>query len=127
MKVAIIGLPKSGKTTIFNTLTKGNAEVTAYSASLSSNVGIAQVHDSRLDTLSQAFHPKKTTPAEVNYVDIGGSLKQTGNKGEMSGELLNYLTTADALLQVVRLFTDEQLPHPEGNIDAERYIGTMDM
>jgi len=127
MKVAIIGLPKSGKTTIFNTLTKGKAEVAAYSSSLTPNIGIARVPDSRLDVLVKAFNPKKITPAEVNYVDISGSLKSTSSKGEIAGELLNYLTTADALLQVVRTFEDIQIPHPDGSIDAERDISTLDM
>ena len=127
MKVAIIGLAKSGKTTIFNTLTKGNAEVTAYSSSLQPNIGIAKVPDSRLDTLTEIFHPKKHTPAEVNYVDIGASLKASSSKGEITGEVLNYLTTADALLQVVRTFEDKNIVHSEGSIDAERDISTMDM
>lgn len=127
MKVAIIGLAKSGKTTIFNTLTKGNAEVTAYSSSLHPNIGIAKVPDPRLHTLTEAFHPKKTTPAEINYVDIGASLKTVSNKGEIVGEVLNYLTTADALLQVVRTFEDKSIVHAEGNIDPERDISTLDL
>ncbi len=127
MKVAIIGLPKSGKTTIFNTLTKGKAEIAAYSSSLTPNIGIARVPDSRLSALAEAFHPRKTTPAEVNYVDIVGSLKSVSSKGEIAGELLNYLTTADALLQVVRTFENNQIPHPEDSIDAERDLSTLDM
>ncbi len=127
MKVAIIGLAKGGKTTIFNTLTKGNAEVTAYSSSLHPNIGIAKVPDPRLLDLTETFHPKKSTPAEVNYVDIGASLKAVSNKGEITGEVLNYLTTADALLQVVRTFEDKNIIHAEGNIDAERDISTMDL
>lgn len=127
MKVAIIGMAKSGKTTIFNTLTKGNAEVTAYSSSLHPNIGIAKVPDPRLIALTETFHPKKSTPAEVTYVDIGASLKAVSNKGEITGEVLNYLTTADALLQVVRTFEDKNIVHAEGNIDVERDISTMDL
>ncbi len=127
MKVAIIGLAKSGKTTIFNTLTKGNAEVTAYSSSLHPNIGIAKVPDPRILSLTETFRPKKSTPAEVNYVDIGASLKASSNKGEITGEVLNYLTTADALLQVVRTFEDKNIVHAEGSIDAERDISTLDL
>ena len=127
MKIAIVGLPKSGKTTIFNALTGGKAEVAAYSPSLVPNIGVAKVPDSRLFTLENIFHPKKTIPAEVNYADIAGSPKAFGGKGEMGGELLNYLTTADALLQVVRTFEDENFPHPEGNIDPKRDITTLDL
>ena len=127
MKVAIIGLPKSGKTTIFNTLTKGNAEIAAYSPSLSPNIGVAKVPDSRLSTLENIFQPKKTIPAEVSYVDIAGSPKSFSSKGEIGGEFLSYLTTADALLQVVRVFEDAKIPHPEGSVNPERDITTLDL
>jgi Predicted GTPase, probable translation factor len=127
MKIAIIGLPKSGKTTIFNALTKGKAEVSAYSQSLIPNIGVAKVPDSRLATLENMFHPQKTTPAEVNYVDIATSPKAPGSRGEIGGEFLNYLTTSDALLQVVRTFEDENLPHSQGSIDPKRDIATLDL
>jgi len=127
MKVAIIGLPKSGKTTIFNALTKGKAETAAYSPSLTPNIGVAKIPDSRLLILESIFHPQKTVPAEVSYVDIAGSAKASSGKGEIKGELLGYLTTADALLQVVRVFEDEKIPHPEGSINPERDIATLDL
>jgi len=127
MKIAIVGLPKSGKTTIFNALTRGKAEVAAYSPSLVPNMSVAKVPDSRLSTLENIFHPKKTIPAEINYVDIAGSPKAFGSQGEMGGELLNYLTTADALLQVARTFEDENFPHPAGSTDPRRDIATMDL
>ena len=126
MKVAIIGLPKSGKTTIFNALTRGKAEVAAYSSGLTSNTGVAKVPDPRLSALEAIFQPKKTVPAEVNYVDVAGSLKAFSKEGT-GGEFLNYLTTADALLQVVRAFIDDSVPHPEGNIDPKRDIASLDL
>jgi len=127
MKVAIIGLPKSGKTTIFNALIKGKTETAAYSPSLTPNIGVAKVPDSRLPMLEGIFHPKKTVLAEVSYVDIAGSAKAFSSKGETGGELLGYLTTADALLQVVRAFEDEKIPHPEGSMNPERDITTLDL
>ena len=126
MKIAIIGLSKSGKTTIFNALTKSKAEIATFSRTLTPNVGIAKVHDSRLSVLESIFHPRKIIPAEVSYVDIAGSLMSFGRKG-IGGETLNYLTTADALLQVVRVFEDEMLPHPEGSIDPKRDIVNLDL
>jgi GTP-binding protein YchF len=126
MKVAIIGIPKSGKTTIFNALTKGKAEVAAYSPTLAPNTGVAKVPDSRLSALEGIFQPKKTVPAEVSYIDIAGSLKSFGKEGP-GGEYLNYLTTADALLQVVRTFTDDKVLHPEGNIEPKRDIASLDL
>jgi GTP-binding protein YchF len=126
MKVAIIGIPKSGKTTIFNALTKGKAEVAAYSPTLAPNTGVAKVPDYRLTMLEGVFQPKKTVPAEVSYIDIAGSLKGFGKEGP-GGEFLNYLTTADALLQVVRAFEDDNVPHPEGSIGLKRDIVTLDL
>ncbi len=126
MKVAIIGLPESGKTTIFNALTRGKAEVAAYSPTLAPNTGVAKVPDSRLTALEGIFQPKKTVPTEVSYIDIAGSLKGFGKEGA-GGEFLNYLTTADALLQVVRAFEDDKVPHPEGNIEPKRDIASLDL
>jgi len=126
MKVAIIGIPKSGKTTIFNALTRGKAEVAAYSSTLAPNTGVAKVPDSRLTALESIFQPKKTVPAEVSYTDIAGSLKGFGKEGP-GGEFLNYLTTADALLQVVRTFEDDNVPHPEGSIESKRDIASLDL
>lgn len=127
MKVAIVGLPKAGKTTIFNALTSGKVELATYSPSLTPNIGMAKVPDSRLSILENIFHPKKTIPAEVSYVDIAGSPKSFSSKGEIGGEFLSYLTTADALLQVVRAFEDGKLPHPEGSVDSKRDIAILDL
>jgi len=126
MRVAIIGLPQSGKTTIFNALTRGKAQVAAYSPTLAPNIGVARVSDSRLSVLEGIFQPKKTVPAEVSYIDIAGSIKGFGKEGA-GGEFLNYLTTADALLQVVRAFEDDKVPHPEGSLDPKRDIAALDL
>ncbi len=126
MKVAIVGIPQSGKTTIFNALTRGKAEVAAYSPTLAPNVGTAKVSDPRLSVLEDIFQPKKTVHAEVSYIDIAGSIKGFGKEGT-GGELLNYLTTADALLQVVRAFEDDKAPHPEGSIDPKRDMAALDL
>jgi hypothetical protein len=126
MKVAIIGLPQSGKTTIFNALTGGEAEVAAYSPTLAPNIGVAKVSDPRLSVLEGIFQPKKTVPAEVSYTDIAGSIKGFGKEGA-GGEFLNYLTTADALLQVVRAFEDDKVPHPQGSIEPNRDITSLDL
>jgi GTP-binding protein YchF len=127
VKVAIIGIPKSGKTTIFNALTKGSAEVASYSPSLTPNMGMAKVPDSRLALLENVFHPDKTIPAEVDYVDMAGSPKTLTSQTGIAGEFLSYLTTADALLQVVRVFQDEKVPHPAASLDPKRDMATLDL
>jgi ribosome-binding ATPase len=126
VKIAIIGMPSSGKTTIFNALTRGKAEVAAYSPTLAPNIGVAKISDSRLSVLEGIFQPKKTVPAEVSYIDIAGSIKGFGKEGA-EGELLNYLTTADALLQVVRAFEDGNVPHPEGSVEPKRDMASLDL
>jgi len=121
MEIGIIGLPKSGKTTVFNALTKGKVEVGAY-AKGEPNIGVAKVPDPRLDGLEGIFHPKRKIPAEVRYIDVG-ALSKRG----LGGELLTHLGKADALLHVVRAFEDERVPHIEGSIDPERDIAMLDL
>lgn len=128
MEISIIGLPGSGKTTIFNALTKCSADNKVHSTGgLTTNPAIAKVPDERVMKLSGIFHPKKTTLAEIKYVDIGGLAKGFGKEQGVGGQFLNILSTADAILQVVRAFEDENIPHVEGKIDPLRDIETMDM
>jgi GTP-binding protein YchF len=123
VEIGIIGLPKSGKTTVFNSLTKGEAKTDAYTpTALEPNLGVARVPDPRLLKLEAIFKPKKTVPAEVKYVDVAIP------KGrELSGELLAYLGKTDALIYVVRAFSDERVPHSEGGIDPGRDIATINL
>jgi len=128
VEICIIGLPKSGKTTIFNALTGGKAETKAYaSTSLTPNIGVSKVPEPRLEILNNIFHPKRIIPAEVRYVDIAGIAKGLGKVVGIGGELLNYLSNADALLHVVRAFEDDNVPHISGTIDPKRDIATMDL
>lgn len=124
MEIGIIGLPKSGKTTIFNALTKGKAETGAYAPG-GPNVGTAKVPDPRLDFLDQIFHPQRKIPAEVRYVDVPAPAKGFGEG--VSGQFFAHVSKADALLHVVRAFEDEKVPHIEGSIDPERDAATLDL
>jgi GTP-binding protein YchF len=128
LEISIIGLPKSGKTTVFNALTRGKAETAAYApTALAPNIGISKVQDSRLQTLDNIFQPKKITPAEVKYVDIAAVTKSPVKSEGISGQFLNYLSNANALLHVVRAFEDDRVPHIEASIDPKRDISTMDL
>ena len=118
MKIGIIGLPSSGKTTLFNALTRGKAETGAFGSSRSANVGVAHVPDSRVDRLTRIFNPKKTVYAEVTYVDLPGNIS-----GDLfSGDALNQLQQVDAILLVARAFEDESVPHMDGSVDYRRDI-----
>jgi len=128
MEISIIGLPGSGKTTVFDALTKCTAESRPHGGSgLSLCPAIAKVPDARLQKLSGIFHPKKTTAAEIKYVDFAGLPKGFGREQGVSGQLLNSLSTSDAILQVVRSFEDDNIPHVEGRIDPLKDIETLDM
>jgi GTP-binding protein YchF len=128
MKIAIIGLPNSGKTTVFNALTRGSAETAAYSSGqIEPNIATVKVPDERLDVLTRMFHPKKTTPADVQYVDVAGISSGEARGGGLPPALLNYIGGADALLHVARAFADEAVPHPEGTVDAARDIASLDL
>jgi hypothetical protein len=116
--ISIIGLPKSGKTTIFNALTGGKART----ESPTSNIGVGKVPDPRLNTLADWLHPKKLVSAEVRYFDIGASVKSLAKDLGISGELLNQLSQVDALLAVVRAFTDDSIPHVQGSLNIDRDI-----
>jgi len=115
--IGIIGLAKSGRTTIFNTLTKGKADT----RSPAPHIGIAKVPEPRLKILADMLHPKRVVPAEVSYIDIGASVKATGS------QILNQLSNADALLNIARAFTDDSIPHVEGSIDVDRDIATNNL
>ena len=85
MKLGIIGLAKSGKTPVFNALTRGSAS-TATSGSVEPNIGIAKVPDSRLSSLAKIFNPKKVTQAEVHYIDVPATPEGLGKDLGISGK-----------------------------------------
>ncbi len=128
MKIAIIGLANSGKTTVFNALTRGTAETAAYSSGqMEPNLAMVKVPDERLEVLAQIFKPKKVTYADVQYVDVAGISGGGRQGGGLAPALLNYIGGADALLHVVRAFDDPSVPHPEGSVDMKRDIQTVDL
>jgi GTP-binding protein YchF len=126
MQIAIIGLPNSTKTTIFNALTRGNRETSAFSTGqFEVHTAIVDVPDGRIDRLSAMFKPRKTTYAKVAYADIAGLAKGV-SEGGLSGLLLNTISQSDALLHVVRAFDDPDVPHIEGHVHPRRDIEIID-
>jgi GTP-binding protein YchF len=123
MRLGIIGLPQSGKTTLFNALTRGNQPVTTSGGRFEVHTGVVDVPDERVDRLSALFRPKKTIYAKVTYADIAGL---EGSKAAISGGLLNQLSQMDGFVHVVRCFEDPSVPHPAGSVDAGRDIVSMD-
>jgi ribosome-binding ATPase len=128
MQIAIVGLAGSGKTTVFNTLTRGHAETGGFGG-MELHVGVVKVPDQRLDRLAAIFKPKKIVQADVTYVDLPAPPPSSeGHVGteDLPAEHLARLRDSDALLHVVRAFEDPANPHPDGSVDPARDIDRLD-
>ena len=125
MKLGIIGLPQSGKTTLFNALTRGSIPTGSVSGKMEMHTAVVDVPDPRVDKLSAMFKPKKTIYAKVTYVDIAGLDGSAGRSG-IGGALLNQLTQMDGFIHVARCFESDEVPHPAGSVDPLRDLGSMD-
>lgn len=118
MKVGIIGFARSGKTTVFNSLTGAHAEVGAF-GSREANLAVLKVPDERVDKLTEIHQPKKVTYAEFQFVDIPPD-ESTGEEKALSSAALTALRQVDALVHVVRAFDNENVMHPLGTVDPVR-------
>jgi GTP-binding protein YchF len=125
MRLGIIGLPQSGKTTLFNALTRGTQPTGQASGRIEVHTAVVDVPDPRVDRLSGMFQPKKTIYAKVTYADIAG-LDASAAKTGISGTLLNQLTQMDGFIHVLRTFESENVPHPSGSVDPLRDLQAMD-
>lgn len=126
LHLTIMGLPNSGKTTVFNALTRASARTGGYGGEGEVNLATVKVPDARLDRLAGIFRPKRVVPADVQYIDVAGLAKGIAEHG-LGGQLLGHLAQADALVHVVRAFTDPNVPHPEGTVDPLRDIETINL
>ncbi|MDP3013351.1 MAG: redox-regulated ATPase YchF, partial [Candidatus Subteraquimicrobiales bacterium] len=128
MQVGIVGLPNSGKSTLFNALTKAGAEVNIYPfTTTSQNVGIAEVPDERLYKVVEIAHSQKIVPATIKFVDIAG-LVRGASKGEgLGNQFLGYIRETDVIVHVVRCFENENITHIDGEIHPAFDIETIDL
>jgi GTP-binding protein YchF len=130
LTIGIIGLPQSGKTTLFNALTKAGAPVSGYATTtVQANLAMVQVPDARLQPLADIFKPKKVTPTTVEFVDVAGigqgaHTAQEKREG-LSAEFLGHIRNADALAIVLRTFTNSNVPHIYDTINPSRDLDSL--
>lgn len=129
MQIAIVGLAGAGKTTVFNTLTRGHVQTGGYGG-MELHVGVVKVPDPRLDRLAEIYRPKKIVHADVTYVDLPApppSADGRAGTDELPAEHLARLREADALLHVARAFEDPSFPHPDGSVDPWRDVERLEL
>lgn len=130
LTIGIIGLPQSGKTTLFNALTKAGAPISGYATStVQANIAVVQVPDARLQPLADIFRPRKVTPTTVEFVDVAGmgqAAQAHKEKPEgLSAEFLGHIRNADALAIVLRTFANSNVPHIYDEVDPNRDLDSL--
>ncbi len=128
MKLGIIGLPNSGKTTLFNALTRQDWETAPYPNSIGADhhVGVVHVPDPRIDRLSEIHRPRKTTYADVTCVDITGFSRGI-SASKQKAAVFNEVRDADAIIHLVRAFADPAVTHPDGEVDPAADAAALEL
>ncbi len=123
----IVGLPNVGKSTLFNALTSIKAEVANYPfCTIEPNTGIVKVPDYRLSTIAQYIIPDKLVPASMVFVDIAGLVKGASKGEGLGNQFLGHIRETQAIVHVVRCFSDPNIIHVDGSVDPIRDISVID-
>ena len=126
LSIGIVGLPNVGKSTLFNALTRADALASNYPfATIEPNVGIVGIPDSRLHALSGLYDSARMVPATVRFVDIAGLVRGASAGQGLGNQFLSHIRETDAICQVVRVFTDPDVSHVDGDVSPERDIDTI--
>ena len=126
LSIGIVGLPNVGKSTVFNALTRADALASNYPfATIEPNVGIVGIPDSRLEALAGLYDSARIVPATVRFVDIAGLVRGASAGQGLGNQFLSHIRETDAICQVVRVFTDPDVSHVDGDVSPERDIDTI--
>jgi GTP-binding protein YchF len=126
LTIGIVGLPNVGKSTLFNALTKNNVLAANYPfATIEPNTGVVGVPDPRLDVLAGIFGSQRLLPATVMFVDIAGIVKGASEGAGLGNKFLANIRESDAICQVLRAFTDDDVVHVEGRVSPEEDMETI--
>jgi len=127
LNLGIVGLPNVGKSTLFNALTRNNVLAANYPfATIEPNEGVVPLPDPRLAELAEMFESEKIVPAPVTFVDIAGIVKGASEGAGLGNKFLANIRESDAICQVVRVFTDDDVAHVDGRIDPKSDIEVID-